>query len=78
MKFRALIELAGTTATSIEVPAAVFHKLESSKRQRIPGALGTLSTRRGTVHPVSPKGSKSYQTDLTVRVGMAGGHFQPP
>jgi len=34
MKFRAKIELAGKTATGIEVPAAVVAKLGSSKNQR--------------------------------------------
>ena len=34
MKFRTTIELAGKTATGIEVPAAVVTKLGSSKNPR--------------------------------------------
>jgi len=35
MKFRAIIELAGKTATGIEVPAAVVTKLGSSKKPAV-------------------------------------------
>jgi hypothetical protein len=48
MRFRALVELGGKTATGIEVPAAVVAELGSSKRPAVRVTIGTY-TYRSTV-----------------------------
>ena len=52
MKFRAIIELSGKTATGIEVPAEVVNHLGSSKR---PPVCATINghTYRSTVAPIN-------------------------
>lgn len=46
MRFRASIELAGKTATGIEVPAAVVAKTPETGERRIAKAVAVLRERR--------------------------------
>ena len=70
MKFRAIIELAGKTATGIEVPAAVVAKLGSSKK---PAVRVTIKgyTYRSTVATVNGSATAPVPFTYADRVGSA-------
>jgi hypothetical protein len=72
MKFRATIELAGKTATGIEVPAAVVAKLGSSKK---PAVRVTIKgyTYRSTVASMSGRFMLPISAQVREAAGVAAG-----
>jgi hypothetical protein len=70
MKFRATIELAGKTATGIEVPAAVVAKLGSSKK---PAVRVTIKgyTYRSTVATMSGRFMLPISAEVRGAAGVA-------
>jgi hypothetical protein len=68
MKFRATIELAGKTATGIEVPAAVVTKLGSSKKPAVRVTINGY-TYRSTVATMSGR----FMLPISAQVREAAG-----
>jgi Bacteriocin-protection, YdeI or OmpD-Associated/Domain of unknown function (DUF1905) len=70
MKFRATIELAGKTATGIEVPAAVVAKLGSSKK---PAVRVTIKgyTYRSTVATMNGRFMLPISAEVRAAAGVA-------
>src|SRR5438477_13194321 len=73
MKFRATIELAGKTATGVEVPAAVVTKLGSSRK---PAVRVTIKgyTYRSTVATMGGR----FMLPISAQVRGAGGRAPGP
>ena len=72
MKFRATIELAGKTATGIEVPAAVVAKLGSSKKPAVSVTIKGY-TYRSTVATMDGKFMVGVSAIVREAAGVAGG-----
>src|SRR6266478_247914 len=72
MKFRAIIELAGKTATGLEVPAAVVTKLGSSKK---PAVRVTIKgyTYRSTVASMGGRFMLPISAQVREAAGVAAG-----
>ena len=72
MKFRAKVELAGKTATGIEVPAAVVAKLGSSKRPAVSATINRY-TYRSTVSPMGGRFMLPISAQVREAAGVAAG-----
>jgi hypothetical protein len=72
MRFRAIIQLGGKTATGIEVPAEVVARLGPSKR---PAVLATINgyTYRSTVAPLRGVFMLPVSAEVRERAGVAAG-----
>jgi hypothetical protein len=72
MKFRAVIELAGKTATGIEVPAAVVAKLGSSKKPAVSVTIKGY-TYRSTVASMGGRFMLPISAQVREAAGVAAG-----
>jgi len=72
MKFRATIELAGKTATGIEVPAAVVAKLGSSKKPAVSVTIKGY-TYRSTVASMGGRFMLPISAEVREAAGVAAG-----
>jgi hypothetical protein len=72
MKFRAKIELAGKTATGIEVPAAVVRKMGSSKKPAVRVTINGY-TYRSTVATVGGRFMVGISAQVREAAGVAAG-----
>ena len=72
MKFRAKIELAGKTATGIEVPAAVVTKLGSSKKPAVRVTINGY-TYRSTVATMGGRFMVGISAQVREAAGVAAG-----
>jgi len=72
MKFRATIELAGKTATGIEVPAAVVAKLGSSKKPAVRVSIKSY-TYRSTVASMGGRFMLPIRAEVREAAGVAAG-----
>ena len=72
MKFRAKIELAGKTATGIEVPAAVVTKLGSSKKPAVRVTINGY-TYRSTVATMGGRFMVGISAEVREAAGVAAG-----
>ncbi len=72
MKFRATIELAGKTATGIEVPAAVVTKLGSSKKPAVKVTIKAY-TYRSTVASMGGRFMLPISAQVREAAGVAAG-----
>ncbi|TMF12929.1 MAG: DUF1905 domain-containing protein [Chloroflexi bacterium] len=70
MKFRAIIELAGKTATGIEVPAAVVAKLGSSKKPAVRVTIKGYSY-RSTVATMGGRFMLPISAEVRAAAGVA-------
>jgi hypothetical protein len=72
MKFRATIELAGKTATGIEVPAAVVTKMGSSKKPAVRVTINGY-TYRSTVATMGGRFMVGISAEVREAAGVAAG-----
>jgi hypothetical protein len=72
MKFRAIIELSGKTATGISVPAEIVEHLGSSKRPPVRVTLNGY-TYRSTVAPMGGKFMLPVSAEIRGSAGVAAG-----
>jgi hypothetical protein len=72
MRFRAVLETNGKTATGIEVPAAVVAGLGSGQRPKVRVTLGDY-TYRTTVGVLGGRSLIPVSSDVRVRAGVAAG-----
>ena len=72
MKFLATIELAGKTATGIEVPAEVVEALASGKRPKVTVTIRDFSYRT-TVAPMGGRFLVPVSADVRQQAGVAAG-----
>ena len=72
MKFRAKIELAGKTATGIEVPAAVVRKMGSSKKPAVRVTINGY-TYRSTVATMGGRFMVGISAEVREAAGVAAG-----
>src|SRR6267378_3437671 len=72
MKFRAKIELAGKTATGIEVPAAVVTKMGSSKKPAVRVTINGY-TYRSTVATMGGRFMVGISAEVREAAGVAAG-----
>jgi hypothetical protein len=72
MKFRATLELAGKTATGIEVPSTVVEKLNAGKRVKVLATIRTY-TYRSSVAPMGGRFMLPVSAEVREAAGVAAG-----